>query len=206
MIIWACVELTYLPGTLLYMVHQLRVRSVLLPKDYAVTSALTSTMPRGLRLASLPVDAFWLWNSGYAGTLKRCSTQNRIVALITMQGFVVPAREASLSIFRGDNDIPNLRVDFPKISEAHALSGLRLFVFRTTGSRATDAIGAPFGFKICKPTSAICNRAELTRISHEKHQAAGELAEILFLYQAAAMGMIVTQPYGDNAQIRLCRG
>jgi len=29
---------------------------------------------------------------------------------------------------------------------------------------------------------------------------AGELAEILFLYQATARGMIVTQPYGDNAR------
>lgn len=29
---------------------------------------------------------------------------------------------------------------------------------------------------------------------------AGELAEILFQYQATARGMIVTQPYGDNAR------
>ena len=28
----------------------------------------------------------------------------------------------------------------------------------------------------------------------------GELAEILFLYRATAMGMIVCQPYGDNAR------
>jgi hypothetical protein len=64
MIIWAFVELTYLPGSLLYLVHQLRVHSVLLPQDYAVTSAVTSTIAHGLRLVALSVAALWFWNCG----------------------------------------------------------------------------------------------------------------------------------------------
>ena len=64
MIIWAFVELTYLPGTLLNLVHQLRLRSVLLPQDYGVTSALAGSMTRVLRLAGLSVSALWFWNCG----------------------------------------------------------------------------------------------------------------------------------------------
>jgi len=64
MIIWAFVDLTYLPGSLLYLVHQLRVRSVLLPQNYAVASAMTSTINHGLRLVGLSVAAVWFWNCG----------------------------------------------------------------------------------------------------------------------------------------------
>jgi hypothetical protein len=62
MIVWALVEFTYLPGTLLSMVHQLSPRSVLAPRDYWVASSVANTMTRVLRLIGLSVAAVWFWN------------------------------------------------------------------------------------------------------------------------------------------------
>jgi hypothetical protein len=63
-VIWVFVELTYLPGSLLSLVHQLRVRSVLVPQSYGVRSAVASIITLGLRLVGLSVAALWFWNCG----------------------------------------------------------------------------------------------------------------------------------------------
>jgi hypothetical protein len=64
MIIWSYVEITSLPTSLLYLIHQMHQRSVLVPQDYAVTNAITSTATLILRIIGTSVAAVWFWNFG----------------------------------------------------------------------------------------------------------------------------------------------
>jgi hypothetical protein len=64
MIIWSFVEVTYLPDSLLSLVHQVHLRSVLVPKDYGVTYAVASTTALIIRVIGTSVAALWFWNCG----------------------------------------------------------------------------------------------------------------------------------------------
>lgn len=64
MIIWAFVDLTYWPGILLHLIHQLRIRSVLVPQSYGVTSSVVDIITHSVRLVGLSVAALWLWKCG----------------------------------------------------------------------------------------------------------------------------------------------
>ena len=64
MVVWALTTLTYLPVTLVGLIHHLRQGSILLPHDYWTNYYLAALISEIVRFLGQCLAAIWFWKYG----------------------------------------------------------------------------------------------------------------------------------------------
>ncbi len=63
-VVWALIDITILPQTMLALVHHTLDRSVLVPQGYLASYYLAGAISHVLRILILASSAIWLWKCG----------------------------------------------------------------------------------------------------------------------------------------------